>query len=100
MSGTREGGIRAAITNRMRHGQDFYARIGKNGGSNSDNGGFGSDKRGKDGLTGRERARIAGALGGRISRRRKATVVIDNSASVRTRPISEKISQNDFDLAA
>lgn len=33
-------------------------------------GGFASEKIGKDGLTGLERARLAGAKGGRISRRK------------------------------
>ena len=51
----------------MKHGDDFYKRIGSKGGSNSCNGGFASDKVGKDGLTGRERAKLVGAEGGRKS---------------------------------
>lgn len=69
MSGSVEGGKKAAKTNKERNGEDFYARIGSKGGQKSCNGGFASDKVGKDGLTGRERARLVGAKGGRKSRR-------------------------------
>ncbi|MBO7720129.1 hypothetical protein J6S35_00620 [Candidatus Saccharibacteria bacterium] len=69
MVGTLQGGKKAAATNKERHGEDFYARIGKKGGHNSRTGGFASDVVGKDGLTGRERARMAGAIGGFKSRR-------------------------------
>jgi general stress protein YciG len=69
MAGTIEGGRKAAITNRLKHGDDFYSRIGHKGGSKSNNGGFASDKIGKDGLTGRERAKVVGAKGGSISSR-------------------------------
>ena len=69
MSGTKEGGAKAAATNRARHGDDFYAKIGGKGGRNSNTGGFASGKVGKDGLTGKERAAIVGAKGGSLSRR-------------------------------
>lgn len=72
MSGTREGGLKAAEINKKKHGADFYARIGAIGGRNSITGGFASDAVGKDGLTGPERAKIAGAKGGKISRRGKS----------------------------
>ena len=72
MSGTREGGLKAAETNKKNKGADFYARIGAKGGKSGTTGGFASDVVGKDGLTGVERARIAGAKGGKISRRGKA----------------------------
>lgn len=72
MSGTREGGLKAAETNKKKQGADFYTRIGAIGGKNSTTGGFASDIVGKDGLTGPERAKIAGAKGGKISRRGKA----------------------------
>ena len=49
--------------------REHYRTIGRKGGQRSCNGGFASDKVGKDGLTGRERSRIAGYRGGRISRR-------------------------------
>lgn len=69
MAGTYEGGKKAAATNKKEYGDDFYARIGKMGGEASKAGGFASEKVGSDGLTGKERARIAGAKGGRKSRR-------------------------------
>lgn len=47
-------------------------RIGSRGGQHSKRGGFASDVVGKDGLTGRQRARIAGAKGGSVSRRGSA----------------------------
>ena len=67
MSGTVEGGRKAAKTNLERHGKDFFRNIGQKGGHNSRKGGFACDKVGKDGLTGPERARIVGAKGGRVS---------------------------------
>lgn len=63
MAGTKEGGRKAAATNKTRHGKDFYAKIGAKGGKLGRTGGFAAN---------RELARIAGAKGGRISRRRKA----------------------------
>lgn len=69
MPGTKEGGKKAAIQNIKRHGSDFYHVIGKKGGSNSIHGGFASKNIGSDGLTGRERAKIAGRKGGLISKR-------------------------------
>lgn len=63
MAGTKKGGELAAKTNRSRHGADFYARIGAIGGKKGRTGGF---------YANRELARIAGAKGGKISRRRKA----------------------------
>lgn len=69
MAGTVSGGKRAAKTNKAIHGKDFYVRIGRKGGHNSTHGGFASDKVGKDGLTGPERARLAGAKGGTRSSR-------------------------------
>jgi hypothetical protein len=73
MAGTKAGGKAAASTNKTKYGSDFYARIGAKGGSLGRSGGFASDKKGDDGLTGRQRAAIAGAAGGRISRRPKST---------------------------
>jgi hypothetical protein len=71
MAGTRSGGLKAKATNLRIHGEDFYKRIGAIGGRNGCSGGFASDVVGKDGLTGPERARIAGKKGGHISRRTK-----------------------------
>lgn len=72
MAGTLEGGRKAAATNKERYGKGFYAEIGRKGGKNGHDGGFGSSAVGKDGLTGPERAKLAGAKGGKISRRGKA----------------------------
>jgi len=69
MAGTHEGGQRARETNRKKYGRDFYAEIGRKGGRNGHTGGFASEAIGKDGLTGSERAKVAGAKGGRKSRR-------------------------------
>ena len=70
MVGTKAGGLKAAATNKLRKGQDFFKRIGQKGGRVTGKAsGFASDKVGADGLTGLERARIAGKKGGSISRR-------------------------------
>ena len=47
--------------------------IGRKGGMASSTGGFASEKRGADGLTGPERAKICGSKGGKISKRGPAT---------------------------
>lgn len=62
MAGTKTGGKKAAATNLERHGRNFYREIGAKGGRNGHTGGFASNP---------ELAKIAGAKGGRISRRRK-----------------------------
>ena len=73
MSGTKAGGMKAYKTNLKLHGADFYSRIGKKGGSVGSTGGFASMKKGADGLTGPERAKICGSKGGKISKRGPAT---------------------------
>lgn len=60
MVGTKAGGQKAKKTTIERHGKDFYKRIGTVGGRNGHTGGFASN---------RALARVAGAKGGRISRR-------------------------------
>ncbi len=67
MAGTKEGGQKAAATNKKKYGEDFYAIQGAKGGRNGRTGGFGA------GEAGRELARRAGVKGGRISRRGKAS---------------------------
>lgn len=62
MPGTKEGGLAAAETIKKKHGDDFFKRIGSKGGKSGNSGGFAAN---------RELARIAGAKGGRISRRKK-----------------------------
>jgi hypothetical protein cdiviTM7_01565 len=60
MAGTKEGGKKAALANKERYGKDFYAKIGSKGGKKGTTGGFAAN---------RELARIAGAKGGRLSKR-------------------------------
>lgn len=69
MSGTKAGGLKAKLTNLERHGENFYKNIGKKGGQNGHTGGFKTSLRDKNGLTGFERARIYGRIGGMKSRR-------------------------------
>lgn len=70
MSGTVSGGKKAAKKNIELHGNNFYKEIGRKGGKRSTTGGFASQKVGKDGLTGLQRAKLAGAKGGRNGKRR------------------------------
>ena len=72
MSGTVKGGIKAAKTNIKKYGKDYYRNIAKKA-SHPGTGGFASNKVGRDGLTGLQRAKIAGAKGGHISKRKPAT---------------------------
>lgn len=60
MTGTREGGLKARQTNIEKYGRDFYKRIGQQGGHNGHTGGFAANP---------ELAKIAGAKGGRKSKR-------------------------------
>lgn len=69
MAGTKTGGKKAATTNRRKYGREFYASIGAKGGRNGHTGGFATETVGADGLTGPERAKIAGAKGGKKSKR-------------------------------
>lgn len=69
MAGTKEGGEKAARTNIKRHGKSFYSEIGRKGGQSGTTGGFASTKVGRDGLTGSQRAKLAGSKGGKKSKR-------------------------------
>ena len=60
MAGTKAGGQKAAATNREKYGSNFYAEIGRKGGKLGHTGGFAANK---------ALARVAGAKGGRISKR-------------------------------
>jgi general stress protein YciG len=62
MAGTKAGGMKAAAKN-LKNDPDFYRRIGRIGGQNGHTGGFAANP---------ALARIAGAKGGRISRRGSA----------------------------
>ena len=63
MAGTKHGGLKAAATNKQRYGAAFYELIGRKGGTISRGGGFAQNS---------ELARVAGAKGGRASRRTKS----------------------------
>ena len=63
LAGTKADGRKAASTNKTKYGKDFYAEIGRKGGKNGHTGGFAANP---------ELAKIAGAKGGRISKRGKA----------------------------
>lgn len=69
MPGIKAGGAKAAATNKRLHGADFYAKMGAKGGRKGNTGGFASKKVGKDGLTGPERAKLAGSRCGVKSKR-------------------------------
>lgn len=64
MAGTKLGGLKAAATNKMRYGANFYVTIGAAGGRISKGGGFAANP---------ELARTAGSKGGRASRRRRVS---------------------------
>jgi general stress protein YciG len=73
MAGTKDGGARAAATNKAKYGADFYARIGASGGKVGRTGGF---------YANRDLARKAGAKGGRLSRRGPSKKASTNSSAV------------------
>jgi hypothetical protein len=65
MAGNKQAGLQAAETNKEKYGHDYYAKIGAKGGAAKVPKGFALN---------RERARLAGAKGGRVSRRKSADV--------------------------
>lgn len=74
--GTRIGYEKAKQTILKRKGSPeavhaWRQEIGRLGGEKSRSGGFASDKLGPDGLTGKERAKLAGAKGGKAKYRRR-----------------------------
>ena len=69
MAGTKLGALKAAATNKLRHGAAFYAQIGKKGGKNGHTGGFAS-------MT-PEEVKLCGAKGGRKSKRGKSKVNLE-----------------------
>lgn len=68
MAGTREGGIKAAATNKQRYGLNFYRQIGLKGGKTSRGGGFAMN---------RDLAVEAGRKGGKASRRGKSLATLE-----------------------
>ena len=69
MSGTKNGGLKAAATNRKRYGKNFYKHIGAKGGRLGTTGGFAANP---------ALAKVAGAKGGRISRRCSKKYFVDD----------------------
>jgi len=67
MAGTKAGGQKAAAKNLARD-PNFYAKIGSAGGKMGHTGGFAANP---------DLARIAGARGGKISRRKKVIIVTE-----------------------
>ena len=63
MAGTREGGEKAAATNKAKHGSDFYVMLGRKGGS-------AKHKTPRGFQAHPELARKAGAIGGKRSSRK------------------------------
>lgn len=78
--------MKAKKANLEKYGPDFYKRIGAKGGANGKGpgykGGFASDEVGEDGLTGKQRAKLAGAVGGKRSRRGPAKDDIEKAEEV------------------
>lgn len=77
MAGTKAGGLKAAQKN-LAKDPSFYAKIGAKGGRNGHTGGFAANP---------DLARVAGAKGGRISRRTKKAD--DSQATQATTPVAE-----------
>lgn len=70
MPGTVAGGLKCAATNKAKYGDDWYKKIGAIGGRNGiGKGGFASNH---------TLAQLAGAKGGRLSRRGKSPKTIEN----------------------
>lgn len=78
--------MKAKKANLEKYGPDFYKRIGAKGGANGKGpgykGGFASNEVGEDGLTGKQRAKLAGAKGGAISRRGPAKDDIEKAEEI------------------
>ncbi len=85
MAGTKEGARKAAITNKLKHGKDFYSKIGRKGGSTFKTKpcGFAANP---------ELARIAGKKGGHISRRGPVKKIINVSDESVDRIVVVKVS--------
>ena len=79
MTGTKEGGIKAAATNKAKYGHDFYVRNGRKGGRNGHTGGF---------ATSHEWAVECGRKGGTISRKRPE----NQKKTLRSRRDSTKVN--------
>ena len=69
MSGTKNGGLKAAATNRKRYGKNFYKNIGAKGGRLGTTGGFAANP---------ALAKIAGVKGGHLSKRCSKKYFVDD----------------------
>lgn len=69
MPGTRQGGQRAALTNKQRYGENFYSVVGRLGGKISRGGGFTKDP---------ELAREAGRKGGKAPHKYRGRAASNN----------------------
>lgn len=65
MAGTKEGGRKASITNKLKHGEDFYKNIGRKGGAKA-------RPESRYFFLHPDVAKKAGAKGGSLSRRGKS----------------------------
>ena len=87
MPGTKKGGALARDTNRTRHGDDFYARIGAKGGAKKGvKKGFAADP---------ARAARVGQIGGKNSKRGPAKIKVVE-AEINATPQTK----DQFDIAA
>lgn len=65
MAGSKEGGIKAAQTNKERYGDSFYAKLGSKGGSAKVSKGFAKMDI--------DRVKECGRIGGRLGKRKRAS---------------------------
>lgn len=68
----------------------WYKALGAKGGRNGTDGGFAATKVGKDGLTGPERSRVAGQIGGKASVRQKAQTLAYKGKVITRRQFAEQ----------
>lgn len=69
MAGTKAGGKAAAATNKAKYGEDYYAKIGEQGGKNGNTGGwYWMAKNDPERLS--ELGSKGGKIGGRISKKK------------------------------
>ena len=78
MAGTKAGGLKASLTNKARHGETFYQRIGALGGARGTDGGFAKKAPCNCKLIKGQhtKPRCAGKVGGSRSRRGKVWDII------------------------
>lgn len=71
MAGTKLGAQKAALTNKIRHGEDFFRRIGQSGGKNGSGGGWAWMAKNDP-----QRLSELGSKGGTISRRKQSVTEV------------------------